>query len=791
MACEEGYFLFIHVNKGSSKISSDTIPISEAYILAYLRHYGFGGSILVDCMDQPLSAVHLEAVLREKRPLALGFSAYQENIERIRMWARFAKGILPDLKVILGGPQATFMPGEALCQMEEVDFICRGEGELVMLGLARCLAGGGGDAIGVPGLSLLIDKIPRETGPLMGRQDLDDYPSPYLEGVIDLNAKEQAILFTSRGCPFGCLFCYTPEASGRKIRFHSLDRVLDEIHYLRKRGIERFWFADPNFSFSRERLEMLLDAIATRAPGVSFWCQTRYDLVDKKLLELLKKAGAHTVAYGLESGDQDVLRAVNKRLNLDKLREVIAKSHEAGLNVELFTLFGLPGETFPKALKTLNFVKENQVAIQGNSISQQLHLFFGTPIERDPASYGIRPLPWTRPAYLSVCRDFETDSMSKDDIRKMSLIWYLNRQEFMEDVEAGRNLFQRANFICRYWKELSGRPEARYLLARIYLELEEYEEALRQVEVLKRQFPWHPLTRRILSSPPIVFKLVNRKAASMGDKVVYDCLGYLGDTLVPETKGQFQVAVLGSGDLVPGFEEALCGMRPLRWKEFFVEFPRDYFHPGLAGKRVRFQAYLYHVLKPVRLKGWEELAQSVPHNIYRIQDLPSLQKHNENLYYLVLKETLSSALSKDMTDYLNLIGLYLKLGLRKQAMDMLCLIPIEPTLVAHLARILRSSGMAEEALNVLERVGDLNEELSLLKALCLFDLHRWAEAEDVARGIFRPGDEEALKLKVRLASRLALPIDEYLRREEELLECQIGKETGRLITEQIPVSAPC
>ncbi len=768
------YFLFIHVNKGAKRSSSDTIPISEAYILAYLRQHGFEGEILVDCMDQPLSAVHLEGILRERQPLVLGFSAYQENMDTIRLWARFAKATVPDLKVILGGPQATFMPGEALRQMEEVDFLCRGEGEVVMLRLAHCLTGGN-DVRQVPGLSLLVEGRPFETGPSPGKQNLDDYPSPYLTGLIDLGEKEQAMLLASRGCPFNCLFCYTPKASGKRIRFHSIDRIIEEIKYLRKRGLNRFWFADPNFSFSRERLEELLEAIARRTPGISFWCQTRYDLVDKDLLGLLKRAGAHTVAYGLESGDQDVLKGINKHLDLERLRTVIAQSQDEGLNVELFTLYGLPGETFPQALKTLDFVKRNRVVIQGNSISQQLHLFFGTPFDQDPASYGIRPLPWTRPAYLSVCRDFETDSMSADEIRRMSLIWYLNRQEFVDDVEAGRNLFHRANFIRRYWKELSGLPEARYLLARIYLELEEYEEALEQIEVLKSRFPDHPLTRKIMAAPPPVFRLVPRKAASMGDKVIYDCAGYEGDRLVPETAGRYQVSVLGSGELIPDFEQALCGTRPMRWIEFPVTFPQDYFHPGLAGRSLRFQVYLHHVLRPVELEVVEDLGAKAPHNIYRLQDLPSLQEHSEKLYYLVLKETSLFALSREMTDYLNLLGFYLKLGFQQRALDMAGRLPPEPGLTVHLARLLRSSGLAEEALEVVDRAKGMDEQLKLIQAQCLFDLKRWNEAEHVAGELSGSDEEEILDLRVKLARRLELPVEEYLSREERLLDCRLRK----------------
>jgi anaerobic magnesium-protoporphyrin IX monomethyl ester cyclase len=128
-----------------------------------------------------------------------------------------------------------------------------------------------------------------------------------------------------------------------------------------------------------------------------------------------------------------VLSRINKGLNPEKLAIVIGDVQQAGINVELFTLFGLPGESFAHAQKTLDFVKANKVPISGNSISQQLHLFFGIPILDDYEAHGIKLLAVTKPAYQSICRDFATDAMNKEEIRWMSMLWRLNRQDYLEN----------------------------------------------------------------------------------------------------------------------------------------------------------------------------------------------------------------------------------------------------------------------------------------------------------------------------------------------------------------------
>lgn len=193
-------------------------------------------------------------------------------------------------------------------------------------------------------------------------------------------------------------------------------------------------------------------------------------------------------------------------MDLERLSQVIHLTQEKGMKVELFTMFGLPGESLEDALSTIDYVRRHKVRIEDNSVSQQMHLFFGSPITEGYSSYGVHPLPRTRPAYLSICRDFETDVMSKEEIWQVALIWGLNRQEFMEDVMAERNLFNRANFIIKNYKTLASQPLSHYLLARIYLTLEEYEAALECLKILKMDFPHHALTKEMISSPFTAFK---------------------------------------------------------------------------------------------------------------------------------------------------------------------------------------------------------------------------------------------------------------------------------------------
>jgi radical SAM superfamily enzyme YgiQ (UPF0313 family) len=753
------HFLFIHVNLLAPVDSPDTIPISEATILAHLKNHGFTGQILGDFANSPLKPPTLAKAINAKPPLAIGFTAYQENIEQIRLWARFAKKISPAIKIIIGGPQVTFMPAEGLRHMPEVDFLCRGEGEDVMLGLAQALAEGT-DIARVPGLCFLREDELMETGPAYGANDLDTYSSPYLMDLIDLRYKERAVMLTSRGCSYDCAFCYTPKASRRRVRFYSIERVIDEMKHLKSKGMMAFWFADPNFSLSRTRLVTLLDAIIKDVPGISFWCQTRYDLVDEELLSLLKQAGADNVAYGLESANPAVLERIRKPINLERLSRVIRLTQEAGINVELFSMFGLPGETFDQALGTLAFVKENRIAIEGNSISQQAHLFFGTPMNDNPATYGIHPFQRTRPAYLSICRDYETDNMSAEEIRRISLIWRLSRNDFAEDVNAGRNLFHRAAFITQNRSVLADRPEATCLLTRIYLALEEYGAALDCMKLLSKEFSEDATVQELLKGPYLCFK-TSREAARHGFKVIYDCQGSIDSRVIPATCARFQEAILGEGTLLPEFERHLDGMGPGEHARFDMTFPPDYRQRDLAGKVVTFRVRAYYTMEPVIIETYKGLAERGLRNEYDLEDKEGLRQHNINLCYRALHGTNTRGLVTEMTHFFMLMNLYLKLGFVDRATAIAEKISESPMILTHAAHVFRMNGQHQKALELLDRVGKDGPRGRLIRAQALFDLNRLEDSEATVKDIKPPNNIQLEDLRVQLATRLALPVETY------------------------------
>jgi len=401
-------------------------PISLGYIASFLKSKGFTVKTLVLGQDTPMSRHGLYQLITSFQPALVGLSAYQRTMLYVIGIAGLIKSIDSNIKIAIGGPQATFMPTAAFAELPDIDYVCRSSGEVTFLRVARAIQNGTpfSDLAGVSYKN--SHGAVYDTDELEGFTDLDSYPSPYLDGVFDYSCMKEAIMLTSRGCPHHCTYCYTPHAFKHKVSFHSIDRVIEEIKWIRKKGVRRLWFADPNISFKPSRSTELLDRILAEDLDLEMWLQTRADLVTSALMKKMKQAGVNTIAFGLESASERVLTRLGKHISTEKVAEAIRLAQSQDIEVELFTMFGLPYETFDDAVQTLEFVKKNKVKIMGNTNSQQMQIYFGTDMARHYEDHNIRPLNTNRPTYISIGSQYETDHMSYDEIQKVQELWRAN-----------------------------------------------------------------------------------------------------------------------------------------------------------------------------------------------------------------------------------------------------------------------------------------------------------------------------------------------------------------------------
>ncbi len=710
-------FLFINVNHEVGFEASESIPISLGYILAAMKQQDLDGVILDDLLDRPLSLANLEKWIRRVDPPVIGFTAYQSTLDRIRFLCRYIKSRHRQIYVVLGGPQAIVAPSEALEELEDVDALVRGEAEMVMPEMARTLAAGE-PLERVKGIACRCNGRLLDTGP--GPEppgDLDHYPSPYLTNVLNLEGKNTAILISSRGCSHVCRFCITPRICKGKVRYHSIERVLAEMELLSEMGIERFWFADPNFTQDRARTEELLAKKTERGISTPFWCQTRSDLIDAGLLEKLHTAGADTVAFGLESGSEDVLENTNKGIQLSWLRENVKKVQSLGIDAELFSIFGLPGESIEDARRTIEFVRSLGVPILSNSGSQQMQLYFGSIYEKNPERYGIKLLPGYRPFYLSAGDQYETQTMSQADIRKVRNLWALANEQMERDVYYKQRIFDVIEFLLENKDDLQEEPAFCHFGALAANAIEEFDLMIRFLEAGDNSHN-SPKTLKEIISGLALFKETDQPSGT-GDRIIFDSRSWIDDIPFTGISGKYWDVLLGRGLLLPAFEQGLIGVREGQEAQFSFVFPEDYYQVELRDKEVRIQAKIHKVFNVLNVESIEELKNLRIRNRFAFQDLDLLKEQNEILYYLALRDYDPQELLKKPGHFLNLVQRLAKLGKRKDIIQMAGLLDQKPAALNALADTLAGTGKCSWALEYYYAVSESMRSSVLKRVQCL------------------------------------------------------------------------
>ena len=163
-----------------------------------------------------------------------------------------------------------------------------------------------------------------------------------------------ATILSDFGCPFSCVFC-PMSTTGYKLR--DLDSVMDEIRLLRKLGINEIFFRDQTFGVNRVRTQALLDRIRTEQPDLKWTCWSRVDLVTEEFLKAIRAAGCHTIMFGIESANEEILKRYKKNTKREQMVRSLNASRAAGLRSVGTFVIGLPGESEASIRDTVAFAK--------------------------------------------------------------------------------------------------------------------------------------------------------------------------------------------------------------------------------------------------------------------------------------------------------------------------------------------------------------------------------------------------------------------------------------------------
>lgn len=394
---------------------------------------------LDDKLDPPLGLMYIAAVLeKENIPVKItdlcfvdrkdwreaigyadtyGITVFSSSLYLAREIAGIAKENNPYCLVVVGGPHPTSLPIET---SEFFDVIVRGEGEYIFhpfLGVNPIIT------------STFIE--PLDILPLPARHLVNLYA--YTRKVA---GDRSTSITASRGCPYRCAFC-CKDVHGYKVRYFSIDRVVEEIASINSNyGIKSFIFYDDTFALDRNRFYPLCREL--KKLNIIFRCNgnTRNNTLED--FHMLYDAGCREIAFGIESGSQEILDKINKGTTVKGNKLAIQNAKKARLCVKAFLMVGNPGESVKTIEDTKRFMKEAD--------PDQYTVFNfiplpGCDIWKNPNKYGVRIVDKDFKKYYNIAGHNEGGCVVETDNFTCSQVAQL-RQELLLSLGKQRGELQ-------------------------------------------------------------------------------------------------------------------------------------------------------------------------------------------------------------------------------------------------------------------------------------------------------------------------------------------------------------
>jgi len=256
------------------------------------------------------------------------------------------------------------VPKEVMQSCADLDIYIRHEYEAVTPSLITALSKDA-DLCSVKGIAFRANDNIEITGDATSLPNWDSLPLPAYDLLPSLknyyintpHGSPFTTLYTSKGCPFSCIFCTVRNTS---VKMRSAESILVELRYLKKTfNVKMVSFFDETFTIDRSRVMAICNALKHEKLKIIWYCNTRVSLVDEELLQSMYNAGCRGLSYGIESGSQTILNQSKKGATVEQAEKAIKCAKKVGIKVYCSFIFGLPGENERTVRETIKFVKRS------------------------------------------------------------------------------------------------------------------------------------------------------------------------------------------------------------------------------------------------------------------------------------------------------------------------------------------------------------------------------------------------------------------------------------------------
>jgi radical SAM superfamily enzyme YgiQ (UPF0313 family) len=442
---------------------------------------------VIDAIAERMSWKDFEAIVREKAPKYYLTHATAPTLTNDMYGVMFARSI--GARTIAFGTHVTPMPIDTMRDFPALDYVLRGEPELTLRELVDTLEArtatqpdwlrdmlketdpvwqpvvaaqdGEADLSGIKGL------VYREKGETRQNPDrpfiptLDKLPIPNYD-LLPLQAYRMPLMkgpfcfvLTSRGCPAGCKYCIKHVSYQWSVRLYSPERVVREIELLYNRGITNIHMYSDLFTVNREQVMGICKLIIEKGLKIRWTCNSRVDYVDEEMLSMMGKAGCWMMTWGIESGNEAILKKAAKGANPKKANEALRWARKAGIKNWGYFIIGLPGETVETIRETIDFAK---------TLPMELAVFHvAAPYPGTPFFFEVVENGWFKAGTKWEEVDMDKDTVLQYENLSADDLLYWQRRAFREWA-------MRPGPIFTYLKMLSSDPSTFKRAVRVGLE---------------------------------------------------------------------------------------------------------------------------------------------------------------------------------------------------------------------------------------------------------------------------------------------------------------------------------
>ena len=398
-----------------------------AFALVCLAAVARGAGVETTIIDASAENLSIEQTLQRilaLKPDILGITSTTVGITAAGILAKSVKQTLPETITLIGGCHASALPVDTLNEFKAFDLAVVGEGETTLLDILKSVnvkkripegiegtAHRSGTQVIVNKSRSLIQSL--DELPLPAWSLLKGFPSSFQPSPGRIRRWPCASIVLTRGCPNSCTFC-DRSVFGHHCRSYSPSYAINLLKDLRNNhGVKEILIEDDTFIMSPKWVTEFCNMILSEQIDISWSCLGRADRINSDLAILMKKAGCWHISFGIESGDEELLRKTNKRLDIAQIRTAIDCCLAAKLRTKGFFMIGFPGESRESIRLTMELAR----SLPLNDISvMQLTPFPGTEIYANAHVYGQFECNWRKMNALNTV--FIPKGFTKADMEK-------------------------------------------------------------------------------------------------------------------------------------------------------------------------------------------------------------------------------------------------------------------------------------------------------------------------------------------------------------------------------------